>query len=251
MGGGDSSPVGGVPQRSDRERAGEAGDRGIAHQAGPLDVRFITPARRELGGAFEYYERQGPGKSAGFLTDLEATLEGLRRNPESGSSYRHGTRHILLHRFPYRLVYSIEAGPITVIAVALQRRHPDHWSVGGEYGSQEHRVNDMAASNRGAGDPIVDVWLTDGGIGIDLESGGSIAVPLAWHPWLLRATAAQRANWRIRDGGLTVYWPDLGMELDAWTLLVCAPPPGGAGESGGLDSAVERTEPPRASGNTE
>jgi len=78
--------------------------------------------------AIEYYEARATGQGADFLTDLEEALERLTRDPESGSSYRHDTRQMLLHRFPFRLIYSIEKGIVTVIAVAHQRRHPDYWS---------------------------------------------------------------------------------------------------------------------------
>jgi toxin ParE1/3/4 len=78
--------------------------------------------------AIEYYEARATGQGTEFLTDLEEALERLTRNPESGSSYRHDTRQMLLRRFPFRLIYSIDGGSIIVIAVAHQRRHPDYWS---------------------------------------------------------------------------------------------------------------------------
>ena len=58
---------------------------------------------------------------------------------------------------------------------------------------------------------------------VELADGRSISVPLAWFPKLLRATPAQRANWRISGGGFGIHWPDLDEDLSSEGLLRGAP----------------------------
>jgi hypothetical protein len=37
-------------------------------------------------------------------------------------------RKCLLHKFPYKLLYSIEADHILILAVAHQHREPEYWT---------------------------------------------------------------------------------------------------------------------------
>jgi hypothetical protein len=48
---------------------------------------------------------------------------------------------------------------------------------------------------------------------VDLVDGRTIAVPLAWYPRLLNATAEQRKRWEITGGGDGLHWPDLDDDL--------------------------------------
>ncbi len=54
---------------------------------------------------------------------------------------------------------------------------------------------------------------------------GTISVPLVWHPRLLNATAEQRKNWRISDGGYGIHWEDVDKNLSTEGLLRGAPAP--------------------------
>ena len=83
----------------------------------------------------------------------------------------------------------------------------------------------MATSAPRAGDRIVDVRLTDATLSVDLLDGRTITVPLAWYPRLLRATPAQRENWRISGAGFGIHWPDIDEDLSAEGLLRGAPAP--------------------------
>ncbi len=62
-------------------------------------------------------------------------------------------------------------------------------------------------------------------LNVDLMDGRSIAVPLAWYPRLLHATAEQRAHFQISAGGYGIHWPDIDEDLSAEGLLRGAPAP--------------------------
>ena len=56
-----------------------------------------------------------------------------------------------------------------------------------------------------------------------LRDGRTITVPLAWYPRLLKATPAQRKNWRIAGGGYGIHWPAVDEDLSTEGLLRGAP----------------------------
>ncbi len=73
------------------------------------------------------------------------------------------------------------------------------------------------------GERIKDVHFTENTLSIDLADGRTITVPLAWYPRLLRATPAQRENYRITGAGYGVHWPDVDEDLSVEGLLRGAP----------------------------
>ena len=41
----------------------------------------------------------------------------------------HGTRRLVLRRFPYNVFYRVGTEEIVIVAVAHQKRHPGYWAV--------------------------------------------------------------------------------------------------------------------------
>src|SRR5437016_7246610 len=78
----------------------------------------------------------------------------------------------------------------------------------------------LAADVRVAG-----VKFTKDTLSIALRDGRTITVPLAWYPRLLRASAAQRKNWRLAGGGYGIHWPEVDEDLSTEGLLRGAPAP--------------------------
>ena len=60
---------------------------------------------------------------------------------------------------------------------------------------------------------------TDDKVVVDLSDGRTSAVPLAWFPRLLGATAAERADWRLIDSGEGIRWEVLDEDLSVRGLL--------------------------------
>lgn len=52
---------------------------------------------------------------------------------------------------------------------------------------------------------------------VTLADGRKIATPLDWYPRLMRASAAQRANYEIMPMG--IHWPDLDEDLGIAGML--------------------------------
>jgi len=75
-------------------------------------------------------------------------------------------------------------------------------------------------------DRVADVMVTQDELSVRLVDGRMITVPLAWYPRLLKATKAQRKNWRTVGAGYGIHWPDVDEHLSTEGLLRGAPAPG-------------------------
>jgi toxin ParE1/3/4 len=92
-----------------------------------IDYRFLLPAEEEMTEASQFYEAASTGLGADFLDDVQRAVDAVRESPLLGPGVGGKFRRVLLHRFPFSIIYSIEADAILIVAVAHQRRRPDYW----------------------------------------------------------------------------------------------------------------------------
>jgi toxin ParE1/3/4 len=91
-------------------------------------VIFTLPARAELIDAQDWYENEAPGLGRRFRAAVDAAIQRMNANPRQFSIVYNGIRRALLRRFPYALMFVIEAyGTLTVIACFHGSRDPVHW----------------------------------------------------------------------------------------------------------------------------
>lgn len=55
---------------------------------------------------------------------------------------------------------------------------------------------------------------------VELDDGRALGVPLAWFPRLMRASTAQRQNYRIGRSGNGLHWDDLNEDISVEGLLM-------------------------------
>ena len=89
--------------------------------------RFLLPAEEEMTEAAMFYENQSVGLGADFLDDVERTIRNILMNPQSGIPLNTGLQRVLTRRFPFSIIYHIEANEVLVVAVAHQKRKPGYW----------------------------------------------------------------------------------------------------------------------------
>ncbi len=65
--------------------------------------------------------------------------------------------------------------------------------------------------------------VTDEALTVDLLDGRTISVPLGWYPRLLRGSPAERAHWRLIQGGEGIHWPDLDEDISIEGLILGRP----------------------------
>jgi Protein of unknown function (DUF2442) len=88
------------------------------------------------------------------------------------------------------------------------------------------------------------VKVTSDTLSVDLTDGRTIAVPLAWFPRLLHASAAERNNWRFIAKGEGIHWNDIDEDISVDGLLLGRQ----SGESNAsLEKWLQSREPKRAS----
>jgi plasmid stabilization system protein ParE len=92
-----------------------------------MRVVFAPEARDEFVDAERYYEEQLPGLGARFRGEVRVALRRARAWPLSCPIERGDIRRLILTRFPYKLLYSIESEHLYVLAVAHQHRQPNYW----------------------------------------------------------------------------------------------------------------------------
>ena len=88
---------------------------------------FSALARLELDDAADYLELEFEGLGESFKAEVKLAAERISRHPLAWSVESGEIRKCLLHRFPYKLLYSIETDHILILAVAHQHRQPDYW----------------------------------------------------------------------------------------------------------------------------
>ena len=68
------------------------------------------------------------------------------------------------------------------------------------------------------------VEVTEDELRVDLEDGRRLAVPLAWFPRLLSASAEARAEWELLGNGEGIHWPEADEDLSVSGLLAGSRP---------------------------
>ena len=84
-------------------------------------------ARRELLEAREYYDGQRQGYGERFVEAVEAEFALLLQFPQIGRRLRKNIRRRNISRWPYGIVYVLDASELVIIAIAHHRRRPEYW----------------------------------------------------------------------------------------------------------------------------
>jgi len=92
-----------------------------------MKIEFLEAAQVELDQAFEWYETQQKNLGVQFLNEFDAAIRRIATYPESYILIEKDVRRCLIKRFPYGVLYGLDADKIIVIAVAHLHRKPDYW----------------------------------------------------------------------------------------------------------------------------
>lgn len=92
-----------------------------------MSLRLLEPAQAELDEAIGWYAEQAPGLGDAFLLETLKVLKLVEQFPQAWHPLTPEIRRCRLKRFPYSLVYTLDAEGILVLAVAHQHRKPGYW----------------------------------------------------------------------------------------------------------------------------
>lgn len=89
---------------------------------------IIRPeAEAELAEAFDWYERRVPGLGEELLVAVDTAVGTILSNPLQHPSVHRDVRRALMRRFPYQVLFIIEADTVVVIAIFHGARDPRRW----------------------------------------------------------------------------------------------------------------------------
>ncbi|MBT0570959.1 type II toxin-antitoxin system RelE/ParE family toxin [Curvibacter sp. CHRR-16] len=92
-----------------------------------MNFKLLPEAQVELDEAYEWYALQAEGLGERFLAELIHTFGLIQQYPTAWHPLSTNTRRCRLKRFPYGVIYAIEAQEIIIIAIAHLHRRPNYW----------------------------------------------------------------------------------------------------------------------------
>ena len=84
-------------------------------------------AAEELKDAIDFYEIQVKGLGKRFKDEIKFALRAIKKNPDTWPTESDDIKKYILHKFPYKILYSIENNYIYIIAIAHMHRRPQYW----------------------------------------------------------------------------------------------------------------------------
>lgn len=88
---------------------------------------FHPEAAEEFYASIDYYEECERGLGYDFSIEVYSAIQHIINYPTAWSILEGDVRRCLTNRFPYGILYSIEADAIYILAIMNLRRHPDYW----------------------------------------------------------------------------------------------------------------------------
>jgi plasmid stabilization system protein ParE len=92
-----------------------------------LAIEISEFAQKELDDAVLYYEMEQPGLGNRFKDEVRQSIARIQMYPTSWPIERGEVRKFFVHKFPYKVLYSLQEKKIVILAIAHQHRKPGYW----------------------------------------------------------------------------------------------------------------------------
>ncbi|MEO8123229.1 MAG: type II toxin-antitoxin system RelE/ParE family toxin [Burkholderiales bacterium] len=92
-----------------------------------MRIRLARGARAEAAEAQRYYAAISSELGRGFSDAMASAVERITRDPLLWPPLTKRIRRCLFDRFPYALIYRVDAEELVVLTVMHQRRKPGYW----------------------------------------------------------------------------------------------------------------------------
>lgn len=90
-------------------------------------VELHPAAVAEAAEIRAWYAERAPAVATALVEELDRAITAIAERPERWPAFVHGTRRYLLRRFPYSVVFRVEASRILIVAFVHGRRRPGYW----------------------------------------------------------------------------------------------------------------------------
>jgi plasmid stabilization system protein ParE len=91
-------------------------------------LEFHPGSRFDSREAIDWYRSRSQTAAPDFAEELKRALVQINKAPLACPSYLHGTRRMLLSRFPFAVVFRERLHDIQVVAIAHAKRRPGYWA---------------------------------------------------------------------------------------------------------------------------
>ena len=92
-----------------------------------MKIIFVEEAKFEFDDTVLFYELEQKNLGKLFKKELKRLIDILINYPKIGSNENYSLKSLLLHKFPYKVIYYIRKEEIYILAIAHQHREPDYW----------------------------------------------------------------------------------------------------------------------------
>jgi toxin ParE1/3/4 len=90
-------------------------------------VEYHSGAEADVKAAATWYRKRSRKAALDFIEELHRAADTIRRSPGRWPLGKNNTRHFLLWRFPFSIIYSEGESVIAIWAVAHASRRPEYW----------------------------------------------------------------------------------------------------------------------------
>ena len=92
-----------------------------------MKIKIAGIAQQEFNEAKEFYEIEQPGLGILFEKEIKTAILRIKQFPITWPIERGEVHRYIVHKFPYKILYSIQEDTIVILAFAHQHRNPDYW----------------------------------------------------------------------------------------------------------------------------
>ena len=92
-----------------------------------MKVIIAKIAQQEFKEAKEFYEIEQSGIGIRFEKEIKNAILRIKQFPSAWPVERNEIHCYLIHKFPYKILYSIQQNNIILLAFAHQHRKHDYW----------------------------------------------------------------------------------------------------------------------------
>lgn len=92
-----------------------------------MTFSFHPEADAEFFESIEYYENCELGLGRDFSIEVYFAIQTILEHPNAWPVLEDDVRRFLTNRFPFGILYSIEANEIYILAIMNLHRDPDYW----------------------------------------------------------------------------------------------------------------------------
>ncbi|MBN2625362.1 MAG: type II toxin-antitoxin system RelE/ParE family toxin [Spirochaetales bacterium] len=91
------------------------------------ELVITSEAQNEIRDAIQWYRSKALYLDREFLNCLDNGFSMIKRNPLMFPIVHKNYRRILIRRFPYQIIYTLQESTILVLAVFHAKRNPEGW----------------------------------------------------------------------------------------------------------------------------